>query len=288
MLPVLGSVPLQSLSPTHLNQLYVDLGERGRSDGGGGLSPRTVRYCHTILRRALRDAERWGSVTRNVGDLADPPKGNGQRRRLKTWTANELAQFLEQMEEDRLVAAWVLAATTGMRRGEVLGLRWADLDLDAARLSVRQSLVASQTYETRFEEPKTDRGRRSIPLPSQTVAVLRSWRAQQPRTVLAWGPAWEETGLVFTREDGTPIHPDRFSKLFDAHVRAAGPPRIIRLHDLRHTFATLALQAGVPAKVVSEILGHSSIAITLDTYSHAVPALQEEATAKVAGLVFGT
>lgn len=171
-----------------------------------------------------------------------------------------------------------------MRRGELLGLRWQDVELEAGRLSIRQSLVASGKYEPRFEEPKTDRGRRSIPLPPEATATLRSWRAQQAQERLQWGPAWTDSGLLFTREDGTPLHPDRFSKLFGRHVRAVGLPRI-RLHDLRHTFATLALCAGVPAKVVSEILGHASIAITLDVYSHAVPALQEDATARVAGLV---
>lgn len=286
VLPVLGSVQLQALGPAQLNRLYADLRESGRRDGRGGLSPKTVRYCHTIVRRLLRDAVKWGKLTRNVADSADPPKQTARRREMKTWRADELRSFLESARDNRLYPAWLVLSTTGMRRGELLGLRWQDVELEAGRLSIRQSLVASGKYEPRFEEPKTDRGRRSIPLPPEATATLRSWRAQQAQERLQWGPAWTDSGLLFTREDGTPLHPDRFSKLFGRHVRAVGLPRI-RLHDLRHTFATLALCAGVPAKVVSEILGHASIAITLDVYSHAVPALQEDATARVAGLVFG-
>lgn len=199
VLPVLGSVQLQALGPAQLNRLYADLRESGRRDGRGGLSPKTVRYCHTIVRRLLRDAVKWGKLTRNVADSADPPKQTARRREMKTWRADELRSFLESARDNRLYPAWLVLSTTGMRRGELLGLRWQDVELEAGRLSIRQSLVASGKYEPRFEEPKTDRGRRSIPLPPEATATLRSWRAQQAQERLQWGPAW--TG------QRAPLHP---------------------------------------------------------------------------------
>jgi integrase len=203
---------------------------------------------------------------------------------MKTWTADELAQFLDFVSDDQLYAAWVVAATAGLRRGEVLGLRWIDIDLNASRLSVQQTLV-SVAYETRFSVPKTARSRRSVSLDATTVAALRAHRKRQLEERMSWGQAYRDSGLVVTREDGTLVHPDRFTQMFDKHVKDAGLPRI-RLHDLRHTHATLALGAGVHPKVVSERLGHATVAFTLDVYSHAVPALQEEAADRIAALIF--
>lgn len=171
-----------------------------------------------------------------------------------------------------------------MRRGEVLGLRWSDVDLNAARLSVQQTPV-SVAYKLEFSTPKTARGRRSLALDATTVEALRTHRKRQLEERMAWGPAYEESGLVFTTENGAPIHPDRFTQMFDKHAKHAGLPRI-RLHDLRHSHATLALAAGVHPKVVSERLGHATVAFTLDVYSHAVPALQEDAAERVASLIF--
>jgi integrase len=184
-------------------------------------------------------------------------------------------------------AAYVLAATTGLRRGELLGLRWRDLDLGAGRLSVTQTLV-SVNYAVSFSTPKTAAGRRSVALDPATVAALRAHRVAvlEERLSLGLGAPTEDA-LAFTAIDGTPLHPGQFSDRFDRLVKAAGVPRI-RFHDLRHTHATLALRAGVHPKVVSERLGHSTISVTLDTYSHAIPAMQEEAAAKVAALVFGS
>jgi integrase len=249
-----------------------------------------VAYLHTIVHRSLRDAVRWGKVTRNAANAADPPKGKGGKE-MQVWTAQQLAQFLDTLKGDKLETAILLGATTGMRRGEVLGLRWQDVDLDKAWLSVRQTLSAPRNPDTGehvpvFGEPKTRRGRRSVPLPAQTVAVLRAHRKDHLRERMLVGPGWQDSGLVFCEPDGQPIHPDRFRKRFEIRVRRSGLP-MIRFHDLRHTYATLALQAGVHAKAVSEILGHASIGITLDTYSHAVPGLQESAAETVAALVFG-
>ena len=172
-----------------------------------------------------------------------------------------------------------------MRRGEVLGLRWQNLDLEVGRASIAQTLVVVGSYEVQFSEPKTAKGRRMVALDAQTVAALRAHRERQVFESTLMGDAYEDEDLVFAREDGTPLHPDSFSDAFWRHADAAKLPRI-RFHDLRHTHATLALAAGVHPKVVSERLGHASITITLDTYSHAIPAMQEAAAELVASLVF--
>lgn len=282
--PRIGHVRLQELSSAALNVLYAELLASGRKNDGG-LSPRTVRYAHTIIRKALSDAVRWNRVPRNVADQADPPR-SGRSGEMKTWTAAELRAFLNSVEVNRLYAAWLLMATTGMRRGEVLGLRWSDVNLDQGTASVQQTL-SSVGYKLVFSSPKTKSSRRSVPLEPLTIAALRAHRKAQLEERVAWGPAYQPTDLVFAREDGAPVHPDRFSKVFGAHIKAADLSSI-RVHDLRHTYATLALGAGVHPKVVSEILGHSSITITLDTYSHVVPSMKEDATARVAGLIFGS
>lgn len=286
VLPTLGAVPVQQLTPVQLNQLYAHLLAHGRRDGQGGLSPRTVRYIHTVLRKSLADALRWGRVERNVADLADPPRQVASRHggHMQIWTAPQLRQFLAHVGDDRLYPAWRLAATTGMRRAEVLGLRWIDVDLDAGRLAVRQAYI-SIDGRAQFSEPKTRQSRRTIDLDARTVDVLRGWATEQQAEQEAWADAGEDHGLVFTREDGSPIPPDRFSKLFGRHASAAGL-RPIRLHDLRHTHASLLLASGVNPKVASERLGHHSVAFTLDVYSHVVPGMQAAAAERVAEMIF--
>jgi integrase len=171
-----------------------------------------------------------------------------------------------------------------MRRGEAFGVRWQDVDLDAGQLSVRQTLIAPG-YKIQFSKPKTAKGNRSIALDPATVAALRAYRKQQIEERFALGPDYAESGdLVFTELDGSPVNPVRFSKQFEREVKAAGLPHI-PLHGLRHTWATVALSAGVHPKIVSERLGHSTISLTLDVYSDVLPGLQEEAAAKVASLV---
>ncbi len=287
VVPRLGNLPLQSLKPSHLNAFYADLLSAGRADGTGGLAPKTVREVHVIVRKALKDAVRWGHVSRNVADLANPPSQRAsaaaRRRTMQTWTPAELHAFLEHDPEDRLHYAWIVAATTGMRRSEVLGLRWADVDMAAASLAVRQRL-ASVDGRPELSEPKSNRSGRVLDLDERTVAVLRARRAQQAEYRLVCGPAWHDLDLVVSREDGLWIHPDWFSELFRRRVAAVGI-RPIRLHDLRHTHATLLLQAGVNAKIVSERLGHHSVAFTLDTYAHVMPGMQAAAVRQLSDLV---
>jgi len=197
------------------------------------------------------------------------------------------ARFLDGARStDRYWAAYLLLATTGMRRGEALGLRWADLDLMASRAAIRQTVV-TVNHDVRFGTPKTAKGRRTVTLDVVTLAALREHRKVQAAERLLVGAGWRDHDLVFAKVDGTPLHPERFSREFTRRSARLGLPPI-RLHDLRHGWATMALAAGFHPKVVQERLGHASISITLDLYSHVSPALHGEAAETVAALVFGT
>jgi integrase len=286
VIPRLGNVALQQLAPEDLDGFYGELLASGRREGGGGLSNKTVRYVHGILHKALADAQRKGTVLRNVAALADAPKlSSSKKREARVWNAGELRAFLLGVGDERAHAAFFLAAHTGMRRGEVLGLRWADVDLDKARLSVRQAII-SVAYQVKVSDVKTGTGRRTINLDTRTVGVLRAWRKAALAERMLVGPAFADNDLVFPRPDGTPTHPDAFSQAFDRAVVRLGLP-IISLHDLRHTHATLLLRAGVPVKVVSERLGHASPAFTLTVYQHVIPGMQEEAASLFSELIFG-
>ena len=242
-----------------------------------------MHYVHQIIHKALQDAVRWNMVYRNVADQADPPPQRRNRQAIRTWTAPQLRTFLDHVADDRLSALWHTVAMTGMRRGEALALDWDAVDLSTGRLTVKRALV-SAGYDARLSETKTDRWR-TIELDPGTVDVLRDHAQRQAVEIEAAGDDYDSAHrLVFCREDGAPLHPDRVTKLFTKHVKASALPKI-RLHDLRHTHATLALEAGIHPKVVSERLGHASITITLDTYSHASPAIDAEAAAKVAALI---
>jgi integrase len=283
IVPHIGSVKLPQLSGSQVNAMYATLAAHGARNGRP-LSPRTIHHVHTCLSKACRDAVRWGLIARNPLAAADPPrtKGDGAKE-MKTWTAEQLAAFLTSVKDDRLYPLWHTIAMTGMRRGEALGVRWSDVDLENGRLSVRRALVPDNR-DVVVSEPKTVKGRRVIALDPQTVEILKAQAARQLDERDEWGDSWTDTGLVFTKENGEALDPETISRWFRIAVRKAMLPTI-RLHDLRHTHATLALQAGIHPKVVSERLGHATVSITLDTYSHAIPAMQEEAAERIAGLV---
>jgi integrase len=283
VIPALGDIELQRLTPAQLTAFYRRLLTSGRLDRPGGLSAKSVKNIHGALHAALKDAMRWGYVARNVADATDPPKVVTPE--MQVWSPAQLRAFLTHVRDDRLYAAWMLFATTGMRRGEVAGLRWSDVDLAAGRTTPRKPRI-QVNYKVHVSEPKTAKGKRSLALDPATVAALRQHRARQAAERLAVGPVWEDSGLVFTWPDGSPIHPERFTKWFHQRARAAGLPKI-RLHDVRHSYATAALAAGIPAKVVSERLGHANIAITMDTYSHVLPGLDAQAAGTVARLILG-
>jgi integrase len=281
VIPALGTIELQRLTPAHLTGFYRSLLTGGRLDGRGGLSVKSVKNIHGALHPALKDAVRWGYVARNVADAADPPKVVTPE--MQVWSPAQLRTFLTHVRDDRLYAAWMLFATTGMRRGEIAGLRWVDVDLAAGRVTPRKPRV-EVNYKVHVSEPKTAKGKRSLALDPATAAALREHRARQAEERLIVGPGWQDSGLVFTWGDGRPLHPERFSRWFERLAREAGLPKI-RLHDVRHSYATAALAAGVPAKVVSERLGHANIAITMDTYSHVLPGMDERAASVVARLI---
>jgi integrase len=286
VIPELGGISLQKLTVDHLDQLYARLLKSGRFDKSGGLAPKTVRSVHTTLHKALKDAERKGLVNRNVAERADPPRlRTSGSAEMKTWNPEEVRVFLEAISSNRLGAAYFLAVTTGMRRGEVLGLRWVDIDFSTKRLAVRQTIVQVNYVITRGT-PKTARGRRSISLDMATVAVLQEHRRRQKSECQAVGDRYNDEGLVFAKLDGSPVNPDYFSQLFDRTVAKLQVPRI-RLHDLRHTHATLGLAAGIPAKIMSERLGHSTVAFTQDVYMHSIPGLEMDAANQIAELIFG-
>jgi integrase len=275
VIPSLGWMPLQRVTTADLNALYAKL-------SAGGLAPSTVRLVHNVVHKALEAAVRQQLVVRNVAGYADRPKIPRVPRR--TWSARELRQFLDATTTDRLYAAYLFAATTGARRGEVLGLRWFDVNLAGGRAAIVQTVIPTGGKRWTFSTTKTGQGRR-IALDSTTVRALEAHRERQMAERAEWAEGYVDHDLVFARENGEPLDPNGFSEVFAAALKRAKMPPI-RLHDLRHTHATLALAAGIHPKIVSERLGHSSVKITLDLYSHATPVLEETAAELVAALVF--
>jgi integrase len=282
VLPHLGDVPLRDLTPKMIADLYQQLlTEPGRDSHRAKLSKRTVAYTARVLRSALADAVKQGAIPRNPADAVDPPKPD--QREMRYWTPEQARAFLESVTGDRMEAAWRLLLATGLRRGEALGLKWSDIDLDAGKLSVRRTLVAVG-YRVEWSTPKTRRSNRTVDLDSGSVAALRRHRARQLEERMAWGEAWQDGNLVFTREDGSPAHPQSLSAAFEGAVKASGLP-MIRLHDLRHSSAVMALAAGIPTKVVSERLGHSSTAITTDIYQHVTETMQRDAADRIGAVL---
>lgn len=276
--PKIGKVPLAKLTPQHLQDLYAD-----RLDAG--LSPQTVRHLHAVLHRALGQAARWGLVTRNVADLITPPRIS--RHEIQALDVVQSRALLQAAKGDRLEALYVLALTTGMRQGELLALRWKDVDLEAATLSVRGTLSRSPEGLT-VAEPKTAGSRRHVFLGPIAVDALRRHRVNQTAERLLKAPGWENSDLVFVNEVGKPIEASNLRRRsFRPLLEKAGLPRI-RFHDLRHSAATLLLTQGIHPKVVSERLGHSKVSITLDLYSHVTPTLQKEAAMALDALIAGS
>lgn len=355
VIPHIGAVPLQKLTPVDLNQLYRRLLDNGRhgprsrttrppdvrkraaelramgltyelvaeglreefrdeaaitknavaallrraseprsDDPSAGLSPRTVRYIHTILHAALRDALRWNRVVRNVADAATPPSAAAARsHRPKAWTAEQLGAFLDYAADSPCLPAWIFLATSGCRRGECLGLRWSDIDLDEATTIISRQVTALDHRVIVKELPKTKQAH-LIRLDSGTVGMLKRLRAQQAEAKLRLGSGYQDEGYVFCQFDGRPHHPERFSREFDRRQRYFNRDRpdrrhpTITLHGLRHTWATLALSAGIDIKIVSERLNHSSTHITREIYTHVTPPMQSDAAERVANLIRGT
>jgi len=267
--PVLGSLKLKKLNSAHVQNFY-----RNRLDTG--LSASTVRKIHDILRRGLAQAVDWHLTQRNVADVVKQPRP--VPKEIVALSTDETRRLLDAAAEDRLEALYVLAVHTGMRQGEMLALRWQDVDIENAVLSVRRTLTR-RGGKVAFGEPKTKKSRRSIRLTLQAVDALRAHLERQLRDMEILGDHYQDQGLIFTTDTGAPINPSNLrQRSFTPLLKRAGLPHM-RFHDLRHTCATLLLSRGVHPKFVQELLGHATIAITLDTYSHVIPSMGD-ATAK--------
>jgi integrase len=262
--------PLSRLGPADLERLYA----RKLADG---LSTTTVHHLHAVIHRALARAVQQSEVARNVADLVDPPAAASLQ--MAVLTGQQPARLLAALDGERLEALYVVALSAGLRRGELLALRWKDVDLDRGVLSVTGSLQGTRRATLAIGTPKSGRSR-AVALGPQAVAALRAHRACQVDERLRAGSLWTDLGLVFTNEFGGYLSPTTLSNALDRILRQAGLPDI-RFHDLRHSAATLMLSHGVHPKVVSEMLGHASVGITLDLYSHVTPTLQREAADKI-------
>jgi len=272
----LGDRPLAKLNAADIQEHYQALLERG-------LSPRTVRYAHAVLHSALSQAVKWHLLYRNPADLVDLPKQ--QKRETRVLTAAEAARFIEATVYSQWKALFSMLLTSGMRPGEALGLKWPDVDWERGRVHVQRALSVTKAG-WRLDEPKTARSRRAIPLPLPVLQDLREHRREQAAMRLQT-PGYQDHGLVFANEDGNPPDLRHITRRhFKPLLKAAGLPDI-RLYDLRHTCATLLLAAGENPKVISERLGHATVAMTLDTYSHVLPDMQQKAAEKLGKLLFG-
>jgi len=275
LIPALGTIPLARLAPQHLQDYYAKELSQGRCDGTGGLSARSVLYHHRILSEALSHAMRMGLIARNVATVVDPPKP--RRITMNTLSQADISKFLEAAKDDPTF--YVLFCTllyTGLRRGELLALRWRNCDLDLSELHVVETAYKLSNGDYIIKEPKTIHSRRRVSLPPSLSLLLRQYRADQEVFSKALGRQITDDDFVFSKYDGSPLNPNHVTRTFGRIISESGLPHL-RLHDLRHTHATLMLKAGIHPKIVSERLGHANINITLDTYSHVLPGLQEAA-----------
>jgi integrase len=264
--PALGRVKIKALSPTHVRGLY-------REKLDAGLSRRTVQYIHTTLHKALKDAVSDGLIPRNVAEGIRPPRP--KKKEITPLDPEQARAFLAAAHEDRFEALYVLAIHCGLREGELLGLKWDDVDLETGMLRVRRTLSETRTGYI-FEPPKNGKGR-SIKLTQAATEALRSHLERQLEEIDSSGDDYQDQGLIFPSRKGTPMNARNLTaRSFKPLLKRAGLPDI-RLHDLRHTCATLMLCEGVHIKLVQELLGHATISITLDTYSHLLPGMGDEA-----------
>lgn len=280
ILPTLGTIPIRRLSASHLDSLY-DSKLRPTDPDVRALAPKTVLEVHLIIRGALDHAVERGILGRNVALSAHAPRLRSiPKHEAQSWTAHELGRFLRASVGHRLFPAFWLAANTGMRRSELLGLKWNDIDLDKATVSVNRGLIAVG-YELHESRGKTANSRRCIDLDEPTIGILRAWRAWTAAEQAVTG---KECDHIFATGDGGPVHPHSISQAFERITRNAGLP-VIRFHDLRHTHATLLIKEGVPVKVVSERLGHATTAFTIETYQHVLPGMQADAAEQFGRLI---
>lgn len=290
ILPRIGSVLLSDLSPPRINRMYADVRANGRVLGEAPLSLKTVREVHVVLRRALEDAVRWQYLDLNPVARANAPSASAARSArkdsIRTWTADEVAEFSSRHEKHELFPLWLLAAATGMRRSELLGLAWPSVSLSRRLVAVRHALVVVNGHPHLKDAPKSVHGFRTIWIPTRVAQELEALRAAQD--LLRAGRSSAQTHpYVFCKPDGSPLHPDVVTGRLRELVTKSGLPPIRPLQDLRHTHATLLLADGENPKVVQERLGHHSHSFTADTYQHVMPGMDEAAADRFDDLVFG-
>jgi len=278
LIPRLGKIVLSKLTAQQIGTFYARELENGTT-------PNTVRYCHMVLHAALEDALKQGLVHRNVADMVDPPRR--PKRKMAVYTEGQVHVLLRAVAGDRLEALCVLVLATGMREGELLALTWDEVDLERAIVTVRTTLHRYPGEGLVSEEAKTDHSNRVIALPRTVVGSLRHHKFKLAEEQARLGDAWTEQNLVFPNAIGQPIEPSGFRKRWWPRlVKKSGLP-YIRFHDLRHTAATLLLARGIPVKVVSEMLGHAGVSITLDLYGHVLPHMQQQAAATMDEILQG-
>lgn len=283
LVPRLGGTRAAALTPGDVDALVQHIRTSPSARGRDGLSPRTAQAAVATLKAATQWATRNGLLGRDPLAAVDTPRR--EHKPMKTWTADQARTFLSSVHGDPLEAAWALYLTRPFRRGEVAGLRWDQVDLDRGTLEVTRTRL---TVDGKALEgtPKTGAGRRSVPLDDQLVSVLRAHRKAQAEDRLRAGEAWQGEGHVFTDALGRPWHPDYFSDRFRTLVRSAGLP-LIRLHDTRHTACSLMIGGGVSVKVVQELAGHASPAITMSLYVHTVPSMGRQAGESLSAALLG-
>ncbi len=275
IVPAIGQIKLEDLKPIHLKRFYNQMHEQN-------LSADYVHSMHSLLRSAFRHAFKWQITSNLIMEHVDAPKLTAKKQ-LQTWTLEQAIQFLDYtaaLKDEYCHIAYVLAIFTGMRRGEVLGLRWSDVNFDKKLLQVVQTVYRTNGQAPSIQTPKTANSTRSITLPDNVIDELRAHKAKQNQMRLMFGSLYQDNGLVCPNPNGVPMDPRLLYGHFTKCAKAAGLPSI-RFHDLRHTHATIMLQLGEHPKVVSERLGHSNIMITLNTYSHVLPTMQEDAARKL-------
>ncbi len=276
---ILGSKKLSDIQAYEVQKLYNDMKK-------AKYSPKTIRHVHNVLSPVFKQAIKWKMLIQNPCDLCELPRM--EKPEMMYFTPEETTKFLDAAKEDKFYTVFLLAIETGMRPDEYLGLQWKDVDFENGAISVRRALVVKKGGGFIFTEPKTKKSRRSIPISKSAINALKNYRRNQLEEKLKLGADYENYDLVFASEIGTPLlHGNLLRRHFKPIRDKAKLPKI-RLYDLRHTTATLLLSSGENPKVVSERLGHASIVLTLDTYSHVLPTLQKDATDKIEKLMFGT
>ena len=271
ILPVLGDIQVQKLTAQHVQALYARKAKEG-------LSSKSIQNIHGLLHKALDNAVKWGLVSRNVCNVVSTPRLI--RHEIHPLTREQAQKFLEKVRGQKLEAILTLALTTAMRRGELLALRWQDINFEAMSLHVSRTVSRIAGHGYVENDPKTSRSRRMIMLPPFTIEMLIQHRLDQEKARLKAGVRWKDQGLVFSNTHGGYLHPDYLLVKFHRLLKEIGLPDM-RLHDLRHSAATILLSMGVHPKVVQEILGHSQISMTMDIYSHVLPSMQKEAMGKL-------